>query len=693
MTIPGLALPLDAAPASGYPAAALALLFLALLLTRLRVRPRGRPRRAAGGTGGTGGTGRAGPDDGGRALHPDTRRLARGEPRIADFLAPAAVVVGPTWLRLDGGYARVLFIHGVPRDVGNGWLARLVGCEEPLEFAQHIRPLDSARMARDMGIKLNAYEASRRQDEQVGRIRDAEREVAMRDAGLVRERLATGETKLYAVGHYVLVRAPSLEALNDRTARLYATLGAIQLLARPADLQQDRAFRTVLPEGQDRVGAARTFAADSLAAAFPFDTGSLSSETGVFYGLTRQGLLLFDLFALGGRQGLVNHNLLVLATPGAGKSYFTKLLAVRHLEQGVEFFIIDPEDEYGRLCAALGGQYVRLALASDQAINPFDLPLPGDRRPGRDDRDGEPADPVAEQVDALIGLLGLMLATPRQPLTPAEEGLLDRALYATYAAAGIRPGEPDSWSRPAPLLGDLVRTLAGLPGERARSLAGRLHPYAGGRLAGLFTRPTNVDLDNRFVVFSLQRLDRRLQPLAIHVITQFIWGRIRRAPRKRLLVVDEAWLLLEHPAGAAFLAGTARRARKYRLGLVTITHKAQDLTASEHGQTLLATAQVKLLMKQNEGTIRAVVDTFGFTPAEERYLLHAKPGEGLFLVPGGRVPLQVLACTEEDELITTDPAQLEALAAAAAAEREATARPARSAGRGAVGYRPQAGGR
>ena len=648
MTLPALAL------SPGQVGALVFIALVAALLTRLRVRRRGAggdhtPSRIAGGHG--------------SALHPDTRRLALGQRQIADLLAPAAVVVGPDWLRLDGGYARTLFIHGVPRDVGAGWLGPLIGFEEPLDVAQHIYPLDSGRMLRDMGTKLNAFEASRRQDEKLGRLRDPTREVAMEDADLLRERLTRGETKLYSVSHTLLVRGGSLAELNDRTARLLRTLAAMRLLARPAELQQDRAFRSCLPEGQDRVGVYQTFAADSLAASFPFDAGSLAMPGGVLYGLTRQSLVIFDLFD----RSLVNHNALVLATPGAGKSYFTKLLALRNLEQGVAFFIIDPDDEYRPLCQVVGGQYVHIALASHQAIDPFDLPLPGDNALDAGDGEDEPADPVAEQVDALIALLDLLLATPRQPLTPEETAILDRALYATYAAVGITPDDPASWTRPVPLLGDLAGQLALLPGEVAATLARRLEPYVGGRLAGLFNRRTTVDLDGRFVVFSIQRLDQRLQPLAIHTITQFIWGRIRRERKKRLLVVDEAWKLLEHPAGAAFLAATARRARKYHLGVLTITHKAEDLVRSEQGATLLATAQITMVMKQNEGTIRAVVDTFELTPEEERYLLAADKGEGLFIAPGGRVPLRVLASPAEDVLITTDPAQLDDLAASRAA--------------------------
>ncbi len=609
-----------------------------------------RPRAAAA-------VGRAAP-----RLDGDTRRLALGQRGVADLLAPAAVEIGRDWLRLDGGYARALYLSALPREVGDGWLGPLVGFDEPLELAQHITPLDTARMLRDLGNRLNGFEASRRAAERLGQLGDAGRSMAMEDATELQEQLTRGEEKLFAVGHYVLLRAPSVRLLDDLTGRVERALAAMQVASRVALYEQDLAFHTCLPEGRDGLGHTQTLTSSALAASFPFDAGTLAMPTGILYGMSRQSLLIFDPFD----RSLTNANSVVIAPSGAGKSFFIKLLALRNLEEGIEFFIVDPDDEYRRLCEAVGGQYVRLALASHQAINPFDLPLPG-----ADEDEDEPRDPVAEQVDALLALLELMLADPGKELLAEERALLDRALYDTYATAGIVPGDRASWSRPPPLVGDLAARLAALPGVLAASLALRLARYVDGSLAGLVNRRTSVDLDGRLVVFSIQRLDRRLQPLAIQIIASYVWGRIRRSRTARRLVVDEGWKLLQHPAGGDFLQAMYRRARKYELGLDLIVHRAEDLRNSEHGDAILANAAVKVVLKQNETTIGAVAALFGLTPFEERHLLGAEKGEGLFFARGARVPLRVVASPEEHALATSDPREVAALEAAARAGRRA----------------------
>ena len=611
--------------------------------------PFGRRRRAAAPA--------PGGEPGGVRLGGDTRRLALGQRGVAELIAPAAVEVGRDWLRLDGGYARALYLSALPREVGDGWLGPLVGFDEPLELAQHIAPLDTARMIRDLGNRLNAFEASRRAAERLGQLRDAGRSMAMDDTAELQEQLTRGEEKLFAVGHYLLLRAPSLRQLDDLTGRLEGVLGGrLQAASRVALYEQDLAFRACLPEGQDRLGHAQTLTSSALAASFPFDAGTLAMPNGILYGLSRQSLLIFDPFD----RGLTNANSVVIAPSGAGKSFFVKLLALRNLEEEIEFFVIDPDDEYRRLCEAVGGQYVRLALASAQAINPFDLPLPA-----ADEPEGEPRDPLAEQIDALLALLELMLADPGKELLAEERATLDRALYDTYAGAGIVPGDPGSWAAPAPLMADLATQLATLPGDTAASLRLRLRRYVDGSLAGLVNRRTNVDLDGRLVVFSIQRLDRRLQPLAIQIITSYVWGRIRRSRKARRLVVDEGWKLLQHPAGGDFLQAMYRRARKYELGLDLIVHRAEDLRNSEHGDAILANAAVKVVLKQNETTIGAVTALFGLTPFEERHLLGAEKGEGLFFARGARVPLKVVASEEEHALATSDPREVAAIEMAA----------------------------
>lgn len=588
-----------------------------------------------------------------RISHSDARRLDLGRRGIADLLAPAAVVPAPDALQIDGDYARDLYLSGLPRGVGDGWLGQLVGFEEPLVLSQHVTPLDSGAMTHELGNRLNELEASRRLAERAGQMPMAERSLPLEDTERVQEQLTRGEERLFAVGHYLQVSAPSRRLLDDSTARLERVLGALQLHSRVARFAQSDAFRAFLPECRDPLGHTQTFTTSALATSFPFDAGTLSTPGGVLCGLAKQSLVIFDPFD----PGLDNANTAVIATSGAGKSYFVKLLALRNLEEGVEVTMIDRDGEYGRLCDAVGGQRVRLATSGGAAINPFDLP-----RPGADEPPGAARNPVAEAVDAPLALLELMLADPGGRLTAGERAILDRALYDAYATAGISPGDPASWARPAAILGDLATRLAALPGETPALLALRLGSCVAGSLAALFGRPTDVDLDNRLVVFDLQRLDGRLQPLAIQVVAAHVWGHIRQSRRPRLLIANEAWKLLQHPAGAEFHAGLSRRARKYWLGVVTVVHGAEILLGSPAGRAVLGTAAAKLVLKQGEAGIDAATATFGVTEAERRYLLGADKGEGLFLARGGRVPLRVVASPAEHTLITTAPRELAALA-------------------------------
>lgn len=348
--------------------------------------------------------------------------------------------------------------------------------------------------------------------------------------------------------------------------------------------------------------------------------------------------------------------MVIFAKSGAGKSYFTKLMAIRNRFAGVDFLVIDPEDEYRAVCNAVKGQYLRLVSSSGQHLNPFDLPP--------FDPTDEERDPLAEQVVALVGLLELMLAEPDRPLSTHERAVLDRALYQTYAAAGITE-DPATHDRPPPLLRDLHRALAESPGEIAAGLATRLRRYVDGSLAGLFSGPTNVALDRRFVVLNVQALEPELRPIGIHLIAGFVWNQVRRNRKPRLLIIDEAWSLVQFPEGGAFLASMARRARKYYLGLVTITQDVADFLRSEHGRTVLTNAAIKFLMKQDSATIGPVVEAFELSPEERQFLLGADKGQGLFFAWGSRVAMQVKACPAEHKLATTAPRELAELAAQA----------------------------
>jgi conjugal transfer ATP-binding protein TraC len=591
----------------------------------------------------------------GGPLGPDERRFARGARSLVDLVAPAAVEVARDHLRLEYQYARVLAVVGYPRVVSAGWLRPLLDFEQPIEVCLHVHPLETAAIVKMLGHKLVQLQSSRLLDERGGRLADPEREVAFEDAERLRDALQRGEERVFSVSLYILLRAGSLRALDDLTRRVESTLDGMLAHSRVAILEQARGFQACLPEGCDDLLVYRNLDTSSLATTFPLAAGSLSMERGVLYGVaTRtQSPVIVDPFD----AGLENANMAVFAMAGAGKSYFVKLTALRNLLAGVDFLIIDPEDEYRALCAAVGGQYVRFASSSPHRLNPFDLPPPG--------RDAAGRDGLAEHVASLIGLLEVMLAEPGRGLNTYERGILDRALYDTYAAAGITE-DPATHARPAPLLRDLYRALEATPGEVAASLGARLRRFVGGSLAsGLFAGPTNVALDRRLVVFNIQQLEEELRPLAIHLIAGFVWNQVQHERRPRLLVIDEAWTLLRYPEGGAFISAMARRARKYYLGLVTITQDVADFLASDHGRAVLVNAAVKLLLKQDSTTIEPIVEAFHLTPEERHYLLGAGKGEGLLFARGERVPLTIEASRAEHRLATTAPRELAELARAA----------------------------
>jgi conjugal transfer ATP-binding protein TraC len=583
-------------------------------------------------------------------LSSEERRFALGTRSLADLVAPAVVEVTRDHLRLEYQFARVLAVTGYPRSVSPGWLAPLVDFEHPLELSLHVHPLETAVVVKLLGHKLVQLQSSRLVDLRGGRLADPEREVAFEDAERLRDALQRGEERVFSVSLYILVRASSPRMLDDLTRRVETTLDGMLAHSRVAILEQERAFRACLPTANDGLLIYRNLDTSSLATTFPFASSSLSMERGVLYGVAArsQSPVIVDPFD----ASLENANMAVFAMAGAGKSYFVKLMALRNLLAGVEFLIIDPEDEYRAVCQAAGGQYVRLAGSSGQHVNPFDVPP----APPRELAEG--VDPLAEQVMAMLGLLEVMLAEPGNSLGQHERNLLDRALYQTYAKAGIT-SDVATHSRPAPLLAALHAVLQDTPGDLAMSLAIRLSRYVSGSLAGgLFAAPTDVELNRRLVVFNIQMLEEELRPLAIHLIANFVWKQVRRERRPRLLVIDEAWSLLRYPEGGAFVSGMARRARKYYLGLVTITQDVADFLGSEHGRAVLVNAAMKLLLKQDTTTVDVVAESFQLTPEERQYLLGAQKGEGLLFARGVRLPLIVESSPAEHRLVTTAPREL-----------------------------------
>jgi conjugal transfer ATP-binding protein TraC len=587
------------------------------------------------------------------------RRFALGTRSLADLVAPAAVQVARDYLRLEYQYARVLAVVGYPRTVAAGWLSPLIEFEHPIELSVHIHPLETASVVKLLGHKLVQLQSSRLVDLRSGRLADPEREVAVEDAERLRDALQRGEERVFSVSLYVLLRASAPRALDELTHRVESTLDGMLAHSRVAILEQERGFRACLPQGRDELLVYRNLDTSSLVTTFPFTSSTLSMERGVLYGVATRSRtpVIVDPFD----ASLENANLAVFAVAGAGKSFFVKLMAMRNLLAGVDFLIVDPENEYRAVCDATGGQYIRLASTSSHRLNPFDLPPPATAEDG--------LDTLAEQVTRLLGLLDVMLAESGASLDRIERGVLDEALYATYERAGITR-DPLTHGRTPPVLGDLHAVLSTTAGACAASLSARLGRYVGGSLgAGLFAGQTNVELDGRLVVFNTQQLEEELRPLATHLIAGFVWNRVQRERRPRLLVIDEAWSLLRYAEGGAFLSAIARRARKYYLGVVTITQDVADFLGSEHGRAVLVNSAMKLLLKQDLTTVDVVAAAFQLSDTERQQLLGATKGEGVLFARGIRLGICIEASPAEHRLATTAPRELVELAAQVAAGR------------------------
>ncbi len=554
---------------------------------------------------------------------------------VRDPLGPAALELHADRLRLGQRWQQTFAISGYPREVGYGWLAPLLREAPELEVALQVEPFPAELAAQRLRKQRARFESTRRLEAERGALQDLGLAAAAEDAHQLAGRLARGESRLFRAGLYLSVSADSEEQLAEAAARVRALCAARLLSCVPATFRPLDGWLSTLPLTLDRLKVRRTLDSEALAASFPFAVAEppLAPE-GCFYGYAAGGgPVVFDRFACD------NFNGVILARSGAGKSYLAKLEALRLLYQGVQVAIVDPEDEYRRLCQAVGGAYLPLAGPDAVALNPLDLPA---------GRDGA----LAERIVFLTELVELLAGG----LTGAELAALDRAAHAAYAAAGITD-HPESHTRPAPLLRHLHAQLE-QHGRDGGRLAERISPYAVGALSQLFARPTSVQPQGQLVCFSLRGLSDRLKPLALLLCLDAIWRSLDNGERKRCVLVDEAWLLMREPAGASFLYRLAKSARKRWCGLTTITQDAGDLLATELGQAIVANAASHVLLRQAPQAIERLAESFRLTDGERRYLLSCPRGHGLFIVGDDRFPLDITASPAEHALATSDPAEL-----------------------------------
>jgi type IV secretory pathway VirB4 component len=554
--------------------------------------------------------------------------MASEPPGIPRLPGPDAIQVGPRWLRVGGSWCRTLAVSGYPREVGLGWLEPILAAPGTLDVALHVEPIPPLIAAERLRRQLARLESTRRLDTDKGRLADFAAEAAADDAAELARRLARGQGRLFRVGLYVTVRAHSEAELDEQTDAVRALLGSLLVVSHPATFRSLQGWATTLPIGVDALRLRRTFDTEALAAGFPFASADLPETAGVLYGrnLNSQGLVFWDRFAQR------NYNAVLLAPSGSGKSYLAKLEALRWLYQGVQVFVVDPEREYERLATAVGGTYLRLGAAGVR-LNPFDLPTPT----------GTEADWEALTRRALFLHTLVSVLLGQQP-TPEEAAALDRAILAAYKAKGIS-ADPRTHTRPAPLLRDLAAVLDRDAHPEAKALGARLQPFTTGSHRGLFDGPSSARPEGHLVVFSLREVPDELAGVGTLLVLDAIWRQVADPARRRrrLVLVDEAWLLLRDKVGARYLFRLAKSARKHWCGLTVATQDAADLLASDLGQAVVANAATQILLGQAPQTIDQVAQAFRLSDGERQFLLAAQPGQGLLLSGEHRVAFTSLA--------------------------------------------------
>jgi len=565
--------------------------------------------------------------------------LAGGVVSVKDIVAPPAIEVDFDFVKIGGTYFRTLFVVGYPRFVQANWLSPLINFEHTLEIAMYAYPVEAKGVLDDLKRKVTEMEATIATDIQHGRVMDPAVQAALEDALLLQEELVKGAERFFQFGLYVTIPADSLEELASVSKQVESTLGALLLVPKHATLQQEEAFKTTLPQGTDHIYVTRNMDTTSLATTFPFISSTLSSNSGIMYGVNEHNgsLVIFDRFSQ------ENANSVIFAKSGAGKSYLVKLEALRSLMFGTEVIVIDPEEEYKNLCEAIGGEYISFSFNSPAKINPFDLS--GVYEEGENE--------LGLKILTLHGFLRVVMGQ----LTPTEDAILDKALVATYKAKGITP-DPATQRNEPPLMEDLYKALLGMEEPQAHGLADRLEKFVKGSLIGIFNQQSNIDIKNTFTVFSIKDLEDELRPIAMFLILDYIWTRIKNDVRKRLLVVDEAWYLMQYPDSATFMYSIAKRARKYYLGLTTITQDVQDFLNTDYGKAIVTNSSIQILLKQSPAAIDQVSEVFYLSEGEKHLLLSADIGEGIFFAGPNHVAIRVVASQDEHYLVTTKPEEL-----------------------------------
>lgn len=563
----------------------------------------------------------------------------RGMNSVTDIIAPSSIEVDFGHIRVGDKFHRTFFVVGYPRYVSPNWLEPLIDFDHSLNISMFIYPTSSADVLEDLKRKIAEMQATLEQQSEDNKVLDPGTQAALEDALAVQEELAKGIERFFQFSLYITLVSDDLAELNESSKRLKTLLASILIVAKPTTLQMEAGFKSATPMGQDLLYLTRNMDTVSLASTFPFTSATLTQDKGVMYGINQLNgsLIIFDRFSL------ENANEVVFGKSGSGKSYLIKLEAMRQFMFGTEVIIIDPEGEYKALAGAMGGEYVEFTPASPIKINPFDLS-------GRYEQ-GE--NELGLKILSLHALLRIVMGD----IDAQHDAILDRALVETYKLKGITT-DPNTQTKEPPLMEDLYKALLGMEDPIARDLALRLEKFIKGSMSGIFNQQSNFSIRNPMTIFSTQGLEDELRPVAMHIILDFIWTRVRKDLRKRLLILDEAWYLMKYQDSASFVHGIAKRARKYYLALTTATQDVQDFLSTDYGKAVLSNSSIQMLLKQSPTEIDLVSDIFYLSDQEKQLLLASGVGEGLFFAGQSHVSMKVMAAPFEHELITSNPAEI-----------------------------------
>jgi type IV secretory pathway VirB4 component len=564
------------------------------------------------------------------------------ELELRDILAPSALKVNAKELNLGEKVVRSFFVISYPRFLSEDWFSPIINMDKMFDVSIFVHPLETAKILRSFQKKVAEVQSQIRSREEKGLVRDPMLDTAYQDLENLRDQLQQAQEKMFEVGLYISIYADNSEELDKIESEIKSIMESRLIYVKPALFQQEQGFRSILPTAEDQLMVHSKINSSPLSSLFPFISFDLTSDKGILYGINRHNssLVLFDRFSL------ENYNSVTFAKAGAGKSFNIKLEILRTLMFDAEVIVIDPENEYEYMAEAVGGRYFNISLNSDHHINPFELPVPAE--------DESTASVLRSQIINLVGLFRIMMGG----LSAEEDAIIDRAITETYALKDITV-DSDFKNVEPPLLSDFEMVLSGMEG--GESLAQRLSKYTKGTWSNFINRPSNIDINKKFIVFSIRDMEDELKPVAMYIVTHYIWNAIRRELKKRLLVIDEAWWMMKSEDTASFLLSLAKRGRKYYLGLATITQDVDDFLKSPYGTPIVSNSSIQILLKQSPTVIDRLQQVFNLTDEEKYLLLESGVGEGMFFAGLKHVAIKIIASYTEEQIITSDPSQVLAM--------------------------------